>query len=88
MDSSKVSEPTKLKCNGCGHNGVLTDLLSAPNPFDAEETISGCPVCMSINRFDTVCYAAGCWSIAGDGRPHPDGVYRWSCHRHIPRQAD
>ena len=74
----------KVICEECSWHGLATELLSAPNPFDPTEAVSGCPKCMSINTAAEACDEDGCWAESCCGTPTPGG-YRRTCGRHMPR---
>lgn len=63
--------------------GATGELLTAPNPFDPDDTIYGCPQCKSIDSMIQVCDEPGCTSVASGGTPHPGG-YKMHCHKHPP----
>lgn len=79
-------EPDWVRCDECDTITHTSDLLHAPNPFDAEDIVAGCPFCKSIDCFRPVCDAADCHRYASSGTPTPDG-YRWTCHKHRPTDA-
>jgi hypothetical protein len=69
----------RWRCTECGWIG--SELLTAPNPFDPEDVICGCPECRSVDDFEPVCDEVGCDKDATSGWPSPTG-YRWTCHNH------
>lgn len=72
----------KCFCQECGWQGTFGDVLEAPNPFEATETITGCSDCKAVDgTIRTACYETGCWREATCGTNHPDG-YRCSCFKH------
>ena len=73
----------KVRCNSCGWKGIAENMLHAPNPFDSEDTIVGCPNCRMVEDYAHVCDHDGCWETAARGTPTPER-YVWSCHKHIP----
>jgi hypothetical protein len=73
---------TKCVCTDCGWRGTWETTLSAPNPFDTEDKLTGCPDCKSPETMRTACYADECWQDGSCGSVYPDGVYRWSCFKH------
>ena len=87
-DESVTGDRYKVKCvsSGCDWKGYSTDLLSAENPFNADNTIYGCPYCKSVNSEMVACDEWGCWEQASCGTPMPDG-YRTTCHEHKPIEA-
>ena len=78
-----MSRKTELqfRCEGCWLICVSGDWLLAPSPFDAEELITGCKRCSSINSFVLLCDEDGCEKIAGCGWQSGD-VYRHTCAKH------
>ena len=76
----------RLFCNErrCGWRG--TEALTAPNPFDAEDTIAGCPKCKEINSLLVACDEPGCWNEASCGTPVANG-YRHTCGKHAPEKV-
>lgn len=74
----------KIHCNECSWRGIKDELLSAINPFDADDEISGCPKCKGINCFTLCCDEPDCWQNVSSGIPTPGG-YRQTCHIHAPR---
>jgi len=72
------------RCEDCGWRGNQTQLLRAPNPFDPECEIVGCPQCKSVNGFENMCDEPGCKELATCGWPSNAG-YRRTCHAHYQR---
>lgn len=83
MDDDKQ----KIACEDCGWHGISAQTLSAPNPFEPEYLIYGCPECKSIETFYVACQHDGCWDKASSGTPLKDGSYVWACHRHVPDKS-
>jgi hypothetical protein len=79
-------EKNKVRCNvrRCDWRGLQEDVLTAPNPFDNEDTIIGCPNCKSIDTIETVCDEDGCWELVTCGTPTENG-YRTTCYKHVPK---
>ena len=77
----------KVRCDSCDWKGRDTERLSAPNPFDADDTIYGCPACMSVDCFFYICDEYGCWNRQSCGMPTDDG-YRNTCRKHMPREPE
>lgn len=73
----------KWRCTEC--DNIVHELLSAPNPFDTTETISGCPVCRSVECFRLVCDEPDCEQLVSAGWPTPEGGYRRTCGKHWQR---
>lgn len=71
------------RCNECEAVHAEHHLLTAPSPFDASQTLVGCPACKSVGAFTNVCDEPGCGSVASCGWPTLDGRYRWTCGFHM-----
>ncbi len=74
---------SKWLCNDCGWNGAGDEYLVAPNPFDSEEEITGCPRCRQVNTLEQACDEPGCRRRATCGTPAASG-YRNTCYEHNP----
>lgn len=89
MDELEVvgpsTEPGKYKCEDCGWLGFDREMLTAPNPFDPDDIVFGCPRCRSIDNFVGLCDEPGCNERGGMGTPTPNG-YRWTCYAHHPNK--
>lgn len=80
----------KLQCKLCGKNLHSNEMLSAPNPFDADDILKACPDCKQItDGFDHICDIDGCKNFAGCGFPVPKKYkslfpqdYLYTCHKH------
>ena len=74
----------RWSCKNCGEISLEPALLTAPNPFDPADTISGCPNCKSVEGFDEICDEPDCLQHAGCGFPAgPEfGGYRRTCYKH------
>lgn len=68
----------------CDWRGETAELLVAPNPFDPNDTIAGCPNCKAVGEFIHVCGHEQCRNPASGGYPMPDGDYLWRCYQHKP----
>ena len=77
-------EKGKVICNECYWRGHESKILNAPNPFDIDDTIIGCPVCKSVDSLECVCDESKCYSRVSCGTPTPDG-YRNTCGNHKPK---
>lgn len=79
----------RWRCDECEEIFNETDLLTAPNPFNANETVAGCPACKSVNCFTNICDEPGCTRPASCGFPVPGG-YRRTCydHSHLEKEAN
>lgn len=76
-----LDDNSKLKCEDCDWRGTQREMLKAPNPFDPEYEVVGCPRCKSIATLHYVCDAQDCWQLASCGWPSPQG-YRNTCGKH------
>ena len=77
----------KWFCNECGE--IAFEHLSAPNPFDPEDTISGCPNCKEVNALIQACHHLGCNQPASGGYPSTLGYrYAWLCYKHSFMQGE
>lgn len=72
----------KTVCKECGHHCKWGELLRAPNPFDPEESVTGCPNCFAVDASITVCDVEGCFEVASCGWPSKSG-YRHTCGKHL-----
>lgn len=79
--------PWKRGCNQCAWMGDNVEILTAPNPFDVEDTLQGCPECRSINDFQHLCDKEGCWQPVAAGGPTEEG-YKWLCYKHWKQERD
>lgn len=68
----------KFRCC-CGWHG--TEYLQAPNPFDPEDTVSGCPQCKAVDTIDVACAVPECWEATCQGMMTDVG-YKWLCRLH------
>jgi hypothetical protein len=75
----------KMICLECRWHGLGWNVLKAPNPFDPEDEILGCPKCKEVNSMVAACDEFDCWEEGSCGTPTLKG-YRWTCFRHIPTQ--
>jgi hypothetical protein len=73
---------TRYRCEGCNQIIDYACLLEAPHPFDKNDVIRGCPLCLQCeDGFTAICDADGCESIAGCGWSSEHG-YRRTCFDH------
>ena len=77
---------SKCICQGCGCSwkGTRGDVRLAPNPFNPEDTITGCPDCDCINTIVEACDVSGCWESITCGTPTMNGFLH-TCSKHRPR---
>lgn len=78
----------KLRCEvrRCTWHGLDSEVLTAPDPFDAGEQLTGCPKCKSVNTLREVCDEPDCWEFSSCGTPTAKG-YRRTCHKHLPKEG-
>ena len=72
----------KYACENCLWDGLVCDLLSAPNPFEAGEMLYACPNCQAM-EVEAICDAVDCWRPVTCGTPTANG-YRHTCLEHKP----
>lgn len=68
----------------CGWRGTSDEVLKAPNPFDPDSTIWGCPRCKDVNVLWLACDEPDCWEMADCGTP-TTSLYRNTCGKHVPK---
>lgn len=73
----------KWTCKECDWRGLESELLLAPNPFQINDEICGCPKCKSVDCFAAACDEPECWREVSCGTPTPSG-YRSTCGKHRP----
>lgn len=71
----------KWLCSECSEVGTDESVLKAPNPFDPDDEICGCPSCKAVNSLTRACDEPGCAREGTCGGPTPDG-YKWHCYEH------
>ncbi len=76
----------RMVCEECGAR-IAGTVLSATNPFDPEDVITGCPNCKSVNRLRTTCDEPECWEPDTMGIGTTKG-YRRTCWEHRPKEWD
>lgn len=77
----------RWRCQGCERISLEPVLLTAQSPFDAAQTLTGCPLCKSVEGFDEICDEPGCERNATCGFPAGAefGGYRRTCGKHLER---
>lgn len=80
-----MSDNQKVRCRSCGAHWASSALLIAPNPFDPDETVHGCPQCKAVEDLEVCCDHRECWQAASCGTPTATG-YRRTCYEHRPEQ--
>jgi hypothetical protein len=84
MKDKLPEAPDKWLCRDCGE--TCTTLLSAENPFEIGDTISGCPHCRSVESLEGACQIGDCKRPASGGHPGGHGFrYIWTCWKHRPQ---
>ena len=78
-------EKGKVVCNKCYWQGQEEELLKAPNPFDKDEILLGCPICFGVDCFEYICDEKGCTLRRSCGTPSEEG-YRHTCYKHKPKK--
>lgn len=74
-----------FRCKACNEVIAERDMLSAPNPFDESDMLTGCPRCLACDYgFALICDHDGCRADASCGWPTAGGGYRQTCHQHSP----
>jgi hypothetical protein len=71
------------RCDECDWRGNDDEMLRAPNPFDPEWSLTGCPECKQVNAFTNVCDEPGCRLDAGCGWKPRGAAYRRTCGAHM-----
>lgn len=64
----------RWRCSECDEISAETELLTAPSPFDAMDTLTGCPHCKRVPLFEAIC--------AGFPVGEEFGGYRQTCAEH------
>ena len=77
-----MSNNAKYVCASCEAHLFGDQLLEAPNPFDLDDTITGCPECKAVSDTWLACDEDGCWRRADCGTPSQSG-YRQVCGNHF-----
>lgn len=75
--------PNSWRCKVCGWSGMAEQFLTAPNPFNAVDTINGCPNCLEVSEVEMLCDMPDCKQAVSCGTPTPSG-YRNTCSEHAP----
>lgn len=73
----------KIRCNVCQWHGRPKERLSAPSPFDTDDTLYGCPECKTADTFVFLCDVGGCQKEATCGWPDGKGEYWSTCGEHM-----
>ena len=73
------------RCKACNTITLEINLLHGVSPFNKNETLTGCPECLSAEEFEEICDEPGCESVASMGFPTEQkgfGGYRRTCYKH------
>ncbi len=70
---------SKFLCRECSWVG--DEYLKAPNPFDKNDSLAGCPKCLDVNTLVGVCEIENCNKEATCGTPTDKGYVR-CCGKH------
>lgn len=75
----------RWRCQACGHIMGRYEMLEAPNPFDHDYVIAGCPKCREVidNASERLCDVKGCKRTSSCGTPTSDGGYIRCCGTHF-----
>lgn len=76
----------KLLCE-CSWRGTQKEVLRAPNPFDPDDELWGCPRCRTPGGMRVACDEPECWNEVCCGTPTPTG-YRQTCSKHRPKDKE
>lgn len=77
------------RCKECKNVAPDSQLLKAPNPFDADEVVFGCPVCKAVDRFEEMCDVVDCNQSASCGTPiEGTPSYVRTCYLHWPNRSE
>ena len=80
------AEP-KWLCEIC--DATTSTVLTAPNPFDPDDIVVGCPNCRSVGTMVQCCQVEGCGRRADSGNPGGYGYrYFHACWRHAPKAGE
>lgn len=82
----------RWRCRTCEIIFAENDLLKAPNPFDTEEIINGCPRCKSVSKLDAICDEPDCEELneytCYTTNPSDEwSEYRNYCYEHIKSET-
>ena len=78
--------PNTFRCttNNCGWQGLFAETLHAPNPFEPDNEVIGCPKCEKGNSLSRMCDEPGCRDNAEWVGPDPKVLgSRHTCGRHV-----
>jgi hypothetical protein len=81
-------EKKQWRCMGCQTISLESEFLTAPSPFNPDDTLTACPKCLEVEGttvFEEICDEPGCTEQATCGFPVDDeafGGYRRTCGKH------
>ena len=82
------------RCIGCQAISLESEFLTAPSPFNPNDTLTACPKCLEVEgttAFEEICDEPGCTEQATCGFPAGEefGGYRRTCGKHwTPSNAE
>jgi len=79
-----MPKDTKVKyhCPECEKTFLKENMLTAPNPFDPDDEVCGCPWCKSCIQPNLVCDEKGCNELFTMGWLDDETGYRLTCYKH------
>ena len=89
---TRKTKDREWRCKECDEITLESKFLEAPNPFEADQTIIGCPVCKSVGScsFTLICDEPDCTHDVTAGFPVNEGFggYRQTCSEHYHKYAE
>lgn len=85
----ETDEEKRWRCEECRGVSLEAGLLTAPSPFNINETLTGCPYCLGCGKVELLCDDPGCESKATAGFPtekEDHGGYRRTCYKHTKQR--
>lgn len=76
----KMPDRLKYLCDSCSWTGTDNEILNAPHPFIAGDTVLGCPKCKEMELM-RACVWDDCWDKITCGLNTPGG-YKQLCSKH------
>lgn len=71
-----------VRCTNCDYIIPINKMLTAKNPFDAKDKITGCPMCKQVNTMVIICEIEGCKNYLAAGMKINEN-YRLLCSKHF-----
>jgi hypothetical protein len=85
-DIDALEAPPKWLCGECGD--VCAEPLTAPSPFDPDDTLHACLSCKTVGELTKACDHEGCTKPATCGEPDWLGFrYASTCSEHSKWRA-